>query len=102
MKNTYILCLLMAFLVSCKNKGIQEQAPNATVISIDVSREDILNISTFVDSLELIPLETKDENLVGRIPRIIATKDCYYLLSASGWHSKKLLCLIREDTLSGR
>ncbi|WP_237040570.1 6-bladed beta-propeller [Phocaeicola faecalis] len=90
MKKIYIICLVMVFLMSCKNENNHASHSNATTITIVTESEDVLNMSTFVDSIELVPLETKDDNLIGWIPRIIATKDYYYLLSASGWNSKKL------------
>lgn len=53
-------------------------------------------MSEFADSIELVPLETRDDNLIGWIPRIIATADRYYLSSAIGYQNKKLLVFDKQ------
>ena len=55
-----------------------------TVIPMDAKPGDILNLSDFAESIELIPLETTDDCLIGWIPEIIATKNHYILISGVG------------------
>ena len=55
-----------------------------TVIPMNARPGDVLNLSDFAESIELIPLETSDDCLIGWIPEIIATKNHYVLISGIG------------------
>lgn len=55
-----------------------------TVIPMNARPGDMLNLSDFAESIELIPLETRDDCLIGWIPEIIATKNHYVLISGIG------------------
>lgn len=55
-----------------------------TVIPMNAQPGDVLNLSDFAESIELIPLETTDDCLIGWIPEIIATKNHYVLISGIG------------------
>ena len=55
-----------------------------TVIPMNAQQGDVLNLSDFAESIELIPLETRDDCLIGWIPEIIATKNHYVLISGIG------------------
>ena len=55
-----------------------------TVIPMNTRPGDVLNLSDFAESIELIPLETRDDCLIGWIPEIIATKNHYILISGVG------------------
>ena len=55
-----------------------------TVIPMNAQPGDVLNLSDFAESIELIPLETRDDCLIGWIPEIIATKNHYVLISGIG------------------
>ena len=55
-----------------------------TVIPMNTRPGDVLNLSDFAESIELIPLETTDDCLIGWIPEIIATKNHYVLISGIG------------------
>ena len=54
------------------------------VIPMNARPGDVLNLSDFAESIELIPLETTDDCLIGWIPEIIATKNHYVLISGIG------------------
>lgn len=89
----YILCL-MAF-ISCNKQTETKQTTKVTetgipVISISCEKNQVLNLSEFADSIEIIPLETNDECLIGWIPKIIATRNHYLLISAIGYDFQKL------------
>lgn len=55
-----------------------------TVIPMNARPGDVLNLSDFAESIELIPLETRDDCLIGWILEIIATKNHYVLISGIG------------------
>ncbi len=61
-----------------------------TVIPMNAQPGDVLNLSDFAESIELIPLETTDDCLIGWIPEIIATENYYYMISAVGYDFQKL------------
>ena len=54
------------------------------VIPMNARPGDVLNLSDFAESIELIPFETRDDCLIGWIPEIIATKNHYVLISGIG------------------
>lgn len=79
-------CLLTAC-GSGGNKSSSERQvteDGVTVIPMDARPGDVLNLSDFAESIELIPLETTDDCLIGWIPEIIATKNHYVLISGIG------------------
>jgi len=55
-----------------------------TVIPMKARPGDVLNLSDFAESIELIPLETRDDCLIGWIPEIKATQNHYILISGVG------------------
>ena len=61
-----------------------------TVIPMDAKPGDVLNLSEFAESIELIPLETTDDCLIGWMPEVIATEKYYYMISAVGYDFQKL------------
>ena len=61
-----------------------------TVIPMNARPGDVLNLSDFAESIELIPLETNDDCLIGWMPEIIATEKYYYMISAVGYDFQKL------------
>lgn len=61
-----------------------------TIIPMDAKPGDVLNLSEFAESIELIPLETTDDCLIGWMPEIIATEKYYYMISAVGYDFQKL------------
>ena len=93
----YILSLILCVLfVSCTKTSSNNNINRIPTISISCEKDQILNLSEFADSIEIIPLETKDDCLIGWIPRIIATSDRYYLSSAIGYKHRKLLVFDKQ------
>ena len=88
----YVLCIGNLCL-SCKQgeKGVQ----TFETIDFFASYQDKLPLSTFVDTIELIPLETTDENLIGEITRLVYKDDKYYLRSTTGMRDGKLFVFDR-------
>lgn len=88
----YVLCIGNLCL-SCKQgeKGVQ----TFETINFFASYQDKLPLSTFVDTIELIPFETTDENLIGEITRLVYKDDKYYLRSTTGMRDGKLFVFDR-------
>ena len=61
-----------------------------TIHFFDTFSEKV-NLSSFVDTIELIPLETTEENLIGEINRVIFKNGKYYIRSTNGMMNGKLL-----------
>ena len=84
------LLLCSCFFAACGSGGNKTSSERqvtedgVTVIPMDARPGDVLNLSDFAESIELIPLETRDDCLIGWIPEIIATKNHYVLISGIG------------------
>jgi len=89
MKTKYYLFILIALcLFSCGGKN--HQSNKLETISINGNIRQTLNFSSFVDTIEFIPLETNEENLVGEVTRIIYRNRKYYLRTTHGMQNGKL------------
>lgn len=77
-------------LTSCNGHTAKELTGDIPIISISCEKDQVLNLSEFAESIEIIPLETRDDNLIGWIHRIISTVDRYYLSSAVSYDTQKL------------
>lgn len=82
--------LFCTILTSCKNQSPKETFSGIPTITITCNKNQVLNLSEFADSIEIIPLETNDNCLIGWIPKIIATKDYYLMISAVMYDFQKL------------
>ncbi|MEQ3233959.1 6-bladed beta-propeller [Bacteroides cellulosilyticus] len=79
MKLKYLLLLLIV-LVGCSNPS-ESVKQEVKVLNVPLlANENEVMMSTFVDSISYIPLETKDNCLIGNIDKIIATDDFYYII----------------------
>lgn len=83
----FFICALLA---ACDGSPVKKLTDEVTTISISCEKNQVLNLSEFADSIEIIPLETRDNNLIGWIHRIISTPDRYYLSSAVSYTTQKL------------
>jgi len=89
MKTKYYLFILIALcLFSCGGKN--HQSNKLETISINGNIRQALNLSSFVDTIEFIPLETNNENLIGEVDRIIYRNGKYYLRTTHGMQNGKL------------
>jgi len=89
MKTKYYLFILIALcLFSCGRKSHQDN--KIETISINGNIKQTLNFSSFVDTIEFIPLETNEENLIGKVNRIIYKNGKYYLRTTQGMINGKL------------
>ena len=87
-KKYYILILIALGLFSCGGK--KHQSNKLETISINGNIRQTLNFSSFVDTIEFIPLETNEENLIGKVNRIIYKNEKYYLRTTQGMMNGKL------------
>ena len=79
MKLKFLLFFFVT-LVGCSNPGKTDKQ-EAMVIDVPLrTNEHEVKLSSFVDSISYIPLETKDECLIGCIDEIIVTDDFYYIV----------------------
>lgn len=90
MKHILTFSMLCMILVACNKQTEKMTSSGIPIIPITCKNNQILNLSEFVDSIEIIPLETRDECLIGWIPKIISTKEYYLLISAIGYDFQKL------------
>ena len=86
----FICCLLAACSSGSSSSEMLVPDEGVTIIPMDAKPGDVLNLSEFAESIELIPLETTDDCLIGWMPEIIATEKYYYMISAVGYDFQKL------------
>ena len=97
MKYLFVILFVSLAIASCKDRQkVQSSEGEVPVVAISCQKKQVLKLSEFADSIELVPLETRDDNLIGWIPRIIVTADRYYLSSAIGYQNKKLLVFDKQ------
>ncbi len=73
------LLLLLVILAGCST-SVERDGQNLKVIDVPLrSSNHEIRMSSFVDSISYIPLETKDECLIGFVDKIVATNDYYYV-----------------------
>lgn len=74
--------IFIAFLVltGCSAPN-QKSNQDFRVIDVPLKGDDHqIMMSSFIDSILYIPLETKDECLIGSVDKILVTDDAYYVV----------------------
>jgi len=91
MKHVSIFIIALLTLISCRNKD-NSNMRNSDIETISVFEHysDKKFFSSFVDTIELIPLETADDNLIGEITRIVFHDKKYYIRSTNSMQNGKL------------
>lgn len=79
MKNIFLVILLLIYLWGC-SQPIPIDNQNLIIINDPVKKESNIKLSSLVDSIYYIPLETKDEFLIGNIDKLIVTDKEIYVL----------------------
>ena len=103
MKYCYIVTVLLPFfLFSCKDEDSLNKSINNNIDQIDFTENNIkeLDFSSFVDTIELIPLETTKESLIGEINRIIYRNNKYYIRTTVGRQNGKILVFDKKGNYS--
>lgn len=91
MKHIPIFIIALFTLISCRNKDNSNiRNSDIETISFFEHYSDKKLLSSFVDTIELIPLETTADNLIGEITRIIFHDKKYYIRSTNGMQNAKL------------
>lgn len=92
MKNSILFIILSVCLLSCQHTGDSSTTKDSTIETIPVFSNYTaeLPFSAFVDTIELIPLETTEENLIGEITRLIFNDGKYYIRSTNSMQNEKL------------
>lgn len=57
--------VLLSFLGACSH--IKQSEMQVQHIPINLEKNKVLNLSSFCDSIEIVPLQTTKENLIGEI-----------------------------------
>lgn len=92
MKNSILFIILSVCLLSCQHTGDSSTTKDSTIETIPVFSNYTaeLPFSAFVDTIELIPLETTEDNLIGEITRVIFNNGKYYIRSTNSMQNAKL------------
>ena len=75
MKKTIFIVALKLVLSAC-SRQVEE---NKGVISVDIENAKPMNLADFVESIQLVPLETTDESLIKRIERMVIQDGKIYI-----------------------
>lgn len=97
MLNYLFIIILIGFISSCstkRDKPIQEG--NLETIRFDENQVRELPFSSFVDTIELIPLETTEKNLIGEVNRIVFDDNKYYVRSTNSMQNGKLFVFDKD------
>ena len=88
--NTNIFLLfLMALQLSCATAPDKEDL-HYVRIPIEYRKASSIKLSEFVESVDLIPLETTEDNLIGEVGRIVFIDNNYYIKSTNGRQNAKI------------
>ena len=75
MKKTILIGVLALALGAC-SKQVKE---NSNVIQVDIENVQPMNLADFVESIQLVPLETTDKSLIKRIERMVIRDGKVYI-----------------------
>ena len=88
--NTNIFLLfLMVLQLSCATAPDKEDL-HYVRIPIEYRKASSIKLSEFVESVDLIPLETTEDNLIGEVGRIVFIDNNYYIKSTNGRQNAKI------------
>lgn len=72
-----VFLIVILLITSCQRINDSNIKSDIGTVSFYENFSEKIPFSSFVDTIELIPLETTDENMIGEITRIIFS-DLYY------------------------
>ena len=75
MKKTILIGALALALGACS----EQLKENSNVIQVDIENAQPMNLADFVESIQLVPLETTDESLIKRIDRMVIQDGKVYI-----------------------
>ena len=75
MKKTILIGALALALSACS----EQLKENSNVIQVDIENAQPMNLADFVESIQLVPLETTDESLIKRIERMVIQDGKVYI-----------------------
>lgn len=103
MKTLFYFLILFSCLLSCKN-NTSEPISNSEVQTIDFYKNysDKLEFSSFIDTIQFIPLETTADNLIGEINRVIFSNGKYYIHATNSMQNGKLLIFDDDGKFLGK
>ena len=89
-KNICFYWLFILVFFSCTEKKDLPEKRDFISIDFESSLVSELKFSQFVDTIEFIPLETTNENLIGEVNRIIYDDEKYYIRATRGMLNSNL------------
>lgn len=83
MKTNSKIILFLIFLLSFSCKSEKKQDTSCVIINSEFTEKDYIKLSEFVESIEIIPLETSQDYLINIVGKIVKHKDLFYVGSAN-------------------
>ncbi|MDH6342882.1 hypothetical protein M2480_001463 [Parabacteroides sp. PFB2-12] len=87
---------ILSVLSSCTKK--ETGSIRVERIPIAIKKGENLRLSKFVDSIQIIPLETTSDCLIGEVNRVVYKNNHYYLRATRGMQSGRLLVFDSNGT----
>ncbi|MCK9414835.1 MAG: 6-bladed beta-propeller [Prolixibacteraceae bacterium] len=83
------LLFLIVLLFSC-GSGPDKEEQVYVRIPIEYRKASSIKLSEFVESIDVVPLETTEDNLIGELGRIVFIDNKYYIKSTNGRQNAKI------------
>jgi hypothetical protein len=83
------LLFLIALLFSC-GSGPDKEEQVYVRVPIEYRKASSIKLSEFVESIDVVPLETTEDNLIGEVGRIVFIDNKYYIKSTNGRQNAKI------------
>lgn len=85
MKTITYYIILLFILYSCSNRSDYKR--NTCAIPVNITQENVLKMSDFIESVQYIPLETSDSSLIGEVSDIFPLEDKIAIIDKRHTHS---------------
>jgi len=80
MRNSVWIIPLFLLIYSCNRSENTSEKKSDITVSVDVSDVSRVNLADIFKKIDLIPMETTNESLVGNIEELIYVKDNYFIM----------------------
>lgn len=97
-----VFLIVILLITSCQGINDSNIKSDIGTVSFYENFSEKIPFSSFVDTIEIIPLETTDENMIGEITRIIFSDEKYYVRSTNGMQNGKLFVFDETGKFIGR
>ena len=88
MERKIFILIVIGIVLMSTCKGMKTEDRNINVIEIDLDKSKKISFTEWFDSIQIVPLETNDQSLIGNIDKAIFNDDLIYIFD---WKLKSVL-----------